>query len=64
MKMKQTVLEKYSKELEEISQQIKLIKTGDSLGIDLMSNIKSLMIVIYYDGKCEGVQQIHEILKN
>lgn len=64
METKKTVIEKYSKELEEINQQLELIKTGDPSGIGLINKIKSLTICAYYDGKCEGVQQMHEILKN
>ena len=64
MKTKKSVVEKYNKELEEITQQIELIKAGESSGIDLINKIKSLTICAYYDGKCEGIQQMHEILKN
>ena len=64
METKQTVVEKYSKELEEINQQIELVKTGESSGIDLIHKIKSLTICAYYDGKCEGMQQMYEILNN
>ena len=64
METKQTVVEKYSKELEEIIQQIELIKAGESSGIGLMSQIKSLAIDAYYDGKREGMQQMYEIFEN
>ena len=64
METKQTVVEKYSEELEEINQQIELVKAGKSSYIELISQIKSLTICAYYDGKCEGMQQMHEILKN
>ena len=63
MQTKQTVVEKYSKELEEIESQLELIKAGKSPDIELINKIKSLTICAYYDGKCEGVQQLHEILK-
>ena len=64
METKKTVVEKYSKELEEINQQIELVKAGKSSDIELIRQIKSLTICAYYDGKCEGVQQMHDILKN
>ena len=64
MKTKKTVVEKYSKELEEINQQIELIETGDASVIGLINKIRSLAICAYYDGKREGMQQMHEILKN
>ena len=64
METKKTVVEKYSKELEEINQQIELVKAGESLDIVLLSRIRSLAIDAYYDGKCEGMQQMHEMLKN
>ena len=64
METKKTVVEKYNRELEEIEEQLKLVKAGESSGIGLINQIKSLTICAYYDGKCEGVQQMHEILKN
>ena len=64
METKQTIVEKYSKELEEIEIQLELTKAGESSDIELINKIKSLTICAYYDGKCEGMQQIHEILKN
>ena len=63
METKQTVVEKYSKELEEIESQLELTKAGESSDIELINKIKSLTICAYYDGKCEGMQQMHEILK-
>ena len=64
METKQTVVEKYSKELEEINQQIELVKAGESSGIVLFSQIKTLTICAYYDGIREGVQQMYENLKS
>ena len=64
MGAKKTVVEKYSRELEEINQQIELIETGEASGIGLINKIRLLAICAYYNGKCEGIQQMHEILKN
>ena len=64
MEAKKTVVEKYSRELEEIESQLELMKAGESSGIGLINKIKSLTICAYYDGKCEGIQQMHETLKN
>ena len=59
-----TVSQRYSKELEEIEEQVELLKTGECPDFQLINKIKSLIICAYYDGKCEGIQQMHEILKN
>ena len=64
METKQTVSQRYSKELEEIEVQIELLKEGEICDFGLMSMIKSLIISAYYTGKCDGMQQMHEILKN
>ena len=64
METKKTVVEKYIKELEEITQQIEQLKADDFSSIVLLSQIRSLVIDAYYDGKCEGMQQMYEILKS
>ena len=64
MEAKKTVAEKYSRELEEIEGQIELLKTGECPDFQLINKIRSLAICAYYDGKCEGIQQMHETLKN
>ena len=64
METKQTVVEKYNKELEEIEELIELVKCGEISDCHLMSRIKSLAIDAYYDGKCDGMQKMHDILKN
>ena len=64
METKQTAVQRYGKELEEIEQNVEFVKAGEICDFELMSKIKSLIISAYYDGKCEGVQQMHEILKN
>lgn len=63
MKTKNTVVEKYNSELEEINQQIELIKTGESSGIGLINKIKSLTICAYYEGKCDGIKDTNIINK-
>ena len=60
----QTVSQRYSKELDKIEELIELVKAGECPDFQLLSNIKSLAIEAYYTGKCEGMQQMHEILKN
>ena len=64
METKQTVVEKYSKEFEEIKKQIELLKAGEIWDIQLITSIEMLVTKTYYDGKCEGIQQMHETLKN
>ena len=59
MEAKKTVVEKYNKELEEIKEQIKLLKAGEIWDIQLITSIEILVIKTYYDGKCEGMQQMH-----
>ena len=63
MKTKQTVVEKYNRELEEINQQIELIKAGESSGIGLINKIKGLTICAYYEGKCDGIKDTNIINK-
>ena len=64
METKKTVVEKYSRELEEIESQLELVKAGESSDIELINQIRALAISAYYDGKREGMQQMYEILKN
>ena len=64
METKQTVVEKYNKELEEIEELIELVKCGEIFDCHLMGRIKSLAIDAYYDGKCDGMKQMHDILKD
>ena len=63
MKTKQTVVEKYNRELEEIESQLELIKAGESSGIGLINKIKSLTICAYYEGKCDGIKDTNIINK-
>ena len=57
MKTKQTVVEKYNKELEEIEEQIELLKAGEIFDSILLSSIKILATKIYYEGKCDGINE-------
>lgn len=63
MEAKKTVVEKYNRELEEINQQIELVKTGKSSGIGLINQIKALVIDAYYNGQHDGILKLYEILK-
>ena len=60
----QTVSQRYSKELNEIEQLIESTETSIVFKFQLLTTIKSLAIDAYYSGKCDGMQQMHEILKN
>ena len=64
METKKTVIKKYSKELEEINQQIELVKEGKSSGIGLINQIKVMVIDAYYNGQHDGILKLYEILKN
>ena len=64
MEAKKTVSQRYSKELEEIEELIELLKCGEICDCQLIGRIKSLAIDAYYDGKCDGMQRMHDILKN
>ena len=64
METKQTVSQRYSKELNEIEQLIESTGTSISFKFQLLTAIKSLAIDAYYSGECDGMQQMHEILKN
>ena len=64
METKKTVVEKYSSEFLEIEKQMQQFKENEIFDFQLLNRIKNLAIRAYYDGKCEGMQQMHEILKN
>lgn len=63
METNQTVSQRYSKELEEIEAQIELVKEGDIPVFQLVSTIKGLIINAFYEGKNEGIQQMHDIFR-
>ena len=63
MEATKTVSQRYSKELEEIEQLIESTGASIAFKFQLRTTIKTLIISAYYDGKCEGMQQMHEILK-
>ena len=54
---KQTVEQRYRKELDEIEAQIELVKDGKIFDSLLISSIKILAIKIYYEGKCDGINE-------
>ena len=64
METKKTTVEKYSKELDEIENNLELFKAGEICDFEMMNKIKILLINVYTDGKCEGIQQMRDILKN
>ena len=61
---KQTVVQRYGKELEEIEEQIELVKAGEICDFKLMSKIKSLIISAYYDGKHDGIIHMQKVFKH
>ena len=64
METKKTVVEKYNRELEKIEELIELVKAGECPDFQLINKIKKLAIDAYYTGKADGIQQMHEILKD
>ena len=63
METNQTTCEKYAKEIEEIEQQIEFVKAGEMPDFQLISSIKGLIINVFYEGKNEGIQQMHDIFR-
>ena len=64
METKKTTVEKYSQELEDIESYLELFKCGEVCDFEMMKKIKILIINVYTDGKCDGIQQMRDILKN
>ena len=64
MEAKETVVEKYNRELEEIEEQIELYNSGEICDFQLMNKIKNLTICAYYDGKRDGINEMNKIFKN
>ena len=60
MEKKQTVVEKYDKELQEIEEQLELFKAGEISHNFLINRIKNLAISAYFDGKFEGINEMHK----
>ena len=60
----QTTVEKYGQELDEIKSQLEQFKAGDICDFGVMNKIRLLIINVYYEGKCDGIKQMREILKN
>ena len=61
---KQTVVQRYGKELEEIEEQIELVKAGEICDFQLLSKIKRLIISAYYDGKHDGIIHMQKVFKH
>ena len=64
METKNTVVEKYNKELQEIKEQIELSKAGEIYHIRLIASIENLAIKTYYDGMHKGVNDMKKIYKS
>ena len=60
MKTKKTVVEKYDKELQEIEEQLELFKAGKMSHLFLINRITQLTISAYFDGKIDGVKEMHK----
>ena len=64
METKKTVEQIYSKEFEEIANQIEQYKKDEIFDFQLINKIKYIAIAAYYDGKRDGINEINKILKN
>ena len=64
MKTKNTVVEKYNKELQKIKEQIELLKAGEIWDIQLITRIENLAIKTYYDGKSDSLNEMRKIYKS
>ena len=57
---KQTIEEKYDKELQEIEKQMQLFKDGEIWDFQLLNRIKILTTSAYYDGKGDGINEMRK----
>ena len=57
---KQTVVEKYDKEFKTIEEQLELFKAGKMSHLFLINRIQHLTIIAYFDGKIDGVNEMHK----
>ena len=57
---KQTVEEKYDKELQEIEKQMQLFKDGEISHPFLINRIIHLTISAYHDGKIDGINEMRK----
>ena len=64
METKKTVVEKYNRELEEITQLVELYKDGEIPEFQLINKVKSLAIRTYYDGMSKGIKDTVQIYRN
>ena len=60
MKTKNTVVEKYDKELKEIEKQLELFKAGETSYLFLINRIKELTISAYFGGKYEAINEMRK----
>ena len=64
METKKTVVERYGKELEEIEEQLELLKAGEVWDFEIMNRIKILTTSAYYDGKSDGIETGRQIFSH
>ncbi len=60
MKTKNTVEEKYDKELQEIEEQLELFKAGKMSHLFLINRIINLTISAYFGGKYEAINEMRK----
>ena len=64
METKKTVVERYGKELEEIEEQLELLKAGEVWDFEIMNRIKTLITSAYYEGKSDGIETGRQIFSH
>ena len=64
METTKTTVEKYSKELEEISNLLEQLKNGEVWTFEVMNKIKILIINVYAAGKSDGIEVGREIFSH
>ena len=61
---RQTVIQRYGNELEEIEEQLELLKAGEVWDFEIMNRIKTLIISAYYEGKSDGIETGRQIFSH
>ena len=64
METKKTVVERYGKELEEIEEQLELLKAGEVWDFEIMNRIKTLITSAYYKDKSDGIETGRQIFSH
>ena len=64
METKKTTVEKYSRELEEIKNQLEQFKNGEAFDFEVMNKVKNLIINVYYEGKGDGIETGRQIFSH